>query len=156
MIHVSLINYKALYEESLTRYDKLASELLQAHKQIDVLKFDHNNQWDIIEGLKEELVKKDVEHDNSIIRLKGLVGGDGSIEERINNVLSKTREIGEENEHLRSKLEIAERKIQYLASENLSVKVEHTENDYKRLEEDYNRLKESYENLERCYNALTE
>lgn len=117
MIHISLIDYKALCEDAARKFEELRSCLEESKNTITRLKLFHNEQ---VKKIKETQLEKE-QAEASLAeykeRLDGLVGGNAL--ERIPYMLKKIKDSEETEKALREQISRLYERIIDLQDENL-------------------------------------
>lgn len=158
MIHVTLIDYKRLYEDALKETETLKETIKEKDWETTTLKKAHNELVERNNKLEGRIVEIKTEQMEKMENLADIVGGEGSLEDRIYAI----REL---NEHLHAALrytneEIIRKdgRIAELLSENAEVNATEAfmelKMSYDRLHDDYYSLKEMYDNAQKTIDRL--
>lgn len=157
MIHVTLIDYKKLYEDTKKTLEECKIELAdlkETHKRLKEL---HNEATIRSNQTMELITKLKIEHLEEQESLCDLLGGEGALVDRIlgakeciehqNKALEYARE-----EILRKDNRIAELMAEGITDENEALNELHAS--YSRLHDDYYSLKTLYDNAQKTIDKL--
>lgn len=123
MIHVTLIDYKKLYEDSLREIKDLTDEKAAIETLLETVKTAHNAS---VVKMHDEAVFFDAEIDAYNERLDSIadkLGGEGTIEERIDLKNATMTVLKETNRLLTDKIATLESKIRYMAEERVDPQI---------------------------------
>lgn len=157
MIHITLIDYKKLFENAEREIEELKFEKKAADDDMKALKTYHNQAVERSEKCLETLAAMREEHTMQDERLCNLLGGYGSLEDRINGAKEVMEKLRAENAYLKSEILTKDYRIADLMEENIPDRNEEAKelsDSYKRLYKEYYSLKEMYDKAQETIDRL--
>lgn len=157
MIHITLINYKKLYEKAMQDIATATEKVNLLTSYAEKLKKYHNEAVLRANKAIENIAASKVEHLEENERLCDLLGGIGSLEDRILGAKELIEHQNKALEYAREEILAKDARIADLMSDGITDKDEalmelHTS--YQRLHDDYYSLKTLYDNAQKTIDRL--
>lgn len=157
MIHITLIDYKKLYEDSLRKIEERDFVIENQKADLETLKDLHNKDVERVSEITRNICDLKVEHLENEERLCDLLGGEGSLEDRITSakelISHQNNALGYAHEQITSK----DARIAELMKEGITDKDEalmELHQSYQRLQDDYYSLASLYDNAQKTIDRL--
>lgn len=157
MIHISLIDYKKLYEETLHKLEENKFLIENQKADIAALKELHNKDVEHVSEITRNICDLKVEHLENDERLCDLLGGEGSLEDRILNAKELISHQNSALEYAREQIVSKDARIAELMKDGITDKDEalmELHQSYQRLQDDYYSISELYDNAQKTIDRL--